>query len=748
MKTRKLLMGTALVAFVAVLGFFACSPQSAERYIYSTEAEMFSLSVGSLDIEPEDFPTPIDQDQWESFTYFGSSEYDLDGADYGTLEFNLDEDITRIRMRVSFSELATAEWGIGTRNSFPEDYLDWRVNGTIITEEYLYIKITAEDGITTNYYRFYTRVRSPVTELFAATVAGYSATLGKPATGYQNATEGSVSITTVSSSGALVEVTPFDITSSFRYALVKAVEPPAEPEAPVFGIGAVFDIDDQDFLYVEVTAENTVAKNIYKFKVDVGRIATLQEVRFGEYIAGGKGIPNATWTEVAPGSFPTADQPAKITGGFTITIVPVDPDVKKIEWVHLSDLSVATPPVFAVYDDDNKPEQYFEHNEGLAIKVSPDNVKGDPWYYQIKVGLLAANFLEQPESAFYFADIVQYDDTRPNGKIVSVKVSDGQTIEPLKFELDRPNDEASGWRYQWYEANSWYGGYGFDADSILWGEPGFAPDFDDSDKDREGYFSDFLDEKENVSLWNGGNWYRFPYPGRPIPGATQKTYTPVPNKRPFITGLTYASHYYWVVITDPVGLVATSSRATIINETDKDKDHFIVDMNNLVDKSGRKVSSRNPIQFTKYREPYLIDLRGILPEGFDILDYSFCTAQALFYLVDGSPWIQNWTQGNISFIDVDDEDKPGQDGDKIKIVLYYNLTNNGAILGLAADGKEPAGEGVSVPFTHVVIMPSGENFSMPVYDKEKGKYDNLSAQGFFCGFIDLVEFRFEGPSRK
>jgi hypothetical protein len=123
------------------------------------------------------------------------------------------------------------------------------------------------------------------------------------------------------------------------------------------------------------------------------------------------------------------------------------------------------------------------------------------------------------------------------------------------------------------------------------------------------------------------------------------------------------------------------------------------------------------------------------------------TAWALFYLRDGTPWIQNWTQGNISFTN-----DPSQDGNSSKLVLYYNLTNNNGTLGLNGDGKEPSGGSLNDPFTHVVVMPSGEKpmKQMPPFLSDGVTPDTSpkDAQGWFCGFIELVELRFEGPSRK
>jgi hypothetical protein len=246
-------------------------------------------------------------------------------------------------------------------------------------------------------------------------------------------------------------------------------------------------------------------------------------------------------------------------------------------------------------------------------------------------------------------------------------------------------------------------------------------------------------------------------------GGTGQSYTPPTTNRPFIGGFSNVTNYYWVVITTPNNLVATSKRAVIVTEHNEvwdlgvntgksttiggvKKKHFIIDMPNLK-KDGVKVPIKNPIAFSKFRQPFKIDLTGVLPGDFNIKDYSMATAQALFFLMDGTPWIQNWTQGNISFIDSADAN---QDGDKEKIVLYYNLTNNNGTLGLKGDGKEPSGGSLDKKFTHVVVMPSGEKpirNMPPLLSDGKPDPSDGDAQGWFCGFIELVELRFEGPAQ-
>jgi len=150
--------------------------------------------------------------------------------------------------------------------------------------------------------------------------------------------------------------------------------------------------------------------------------------------------------------------------------------------------------------------------------------------------------------------------------------------------------------------------------------------------------------------------------------------------------------------------------------------------------------ARNLNVFTYQREAYEIPIR--LPDAwdgrsFDINDYTVAMVQALFFLKDGTPWIQNWTQGDIGFRDVDDT-----------TLMYYNLTNNNGTLGLVGGGKEPGGGSLVKAPKSIIVKPSGEKpvSSLPPFENGKPKPNN-DAQGWFTGFIELVEVRFEGPSR-
>jgi len=208
-----------------------------------------------------------------------------------------------------------------------------------------------------------------------------------------------------------------------------------------------------------------------------------------------------------------------------------------------------------------------------------------------------------------------------------------------------------------------------------------------------------------------------------------------------------------VVVTDRSnGRTVTSERAVVVTEwgevwdlgrptgTKVDKKHYIVDLHNIVPKGqvGIHGSPLNPTPFTFKREKYAIPLT--FPADFDIMNYKVCTAQARFFFKDGTPWIQNWTQGDLYF---------NQGG--VQQVGYYNLTNNNGTLGLAGDSKEPQGADLLVTPDEVVIAPAGEkpvDLKPPFEDDGVTPVNTNDAQGWFCAYIELVELRFEGPKRE
>ena len=784
---------------VAVFALFtACESVSLEEAV--PQAKLLSLSITtSADkvIEVSGIPAPIPGFEWDD------EEYEVAGADFGTIPVKTAAETEEVRLNVRISAGAVVRWGIARAGNRPDRFDDPRAPASFDTRDFLYFKVTADDGETSNYYRFYSVLASPVKELAAIAIAGRDPNEivigeGNNATKFKvplptkypsddpddpwkdvkndianQRFRGRIDITRREASlGSLVVSEPQDKTAKIRYAVAdtytagrngqfgeftETVERVIkdEQEKDVFQAVDTLTFADGNVLLVEVTAQNEADTNYYLFDVTAGQLATIAKLEFDGVEVVGKGTQHGQWPSVTPGNFDSADQQA---GGFRINIALDDPE-GDFAYAVIANKGAAAP---GGYGKDST--VLFNDKQTLAIRVqSARQTLGeytgtaDTRYYKVEVNLLAANFLTQPKSAAYTVQShtltgrVLISDTP-----TAVTLADGP-IAPLSVEIDRP---ATGFTYQWYTANSWYGGYGFDKDGRIAGDAGFIYDayHPTTGKNPSG-----LDEKNNVSLHNGGNeFYRLPFDGDPIPGATQETYTPVinSNNRPFLASFTNQTQYYWVVITDPAGKKATSKRAAIVTEWNEewnmgtpigkktDKKHYIVDLYAYLDKSGNTPGLQgNPRNATPFKagnhgDKYLIPMK--FPDGFNIMDYSVVTCQAYFFLADGRAWIQNWTQGDFGF------EKDGE-----KLVLWYNLTNDNATRGLAGSGNEPQGSGLTTIPSHLVVQPAGTSpiKEMPPFtpagvpDKDEIEKMGKTAQGWFNPYIEIVELRFEGPAR-
>jgi hypothetical protein len=571
---------------------------------------------------------------------------------------------------------------------------------------------------------------------------------------------GTLAIRTNQSQNADIEVTPYDSNAKILYGVAAS-----SSATPSMGSGKRFNLADQNFLYLQVIAENTENEAFYKFRVEVGRIATIKTLTLlggvndssAEYEIANIGTQRADWAIVANGKFQTADMP---NAGFSVKVELNDP-ASTATYELIGSKGAPEPGAFT-----NPGKVIFDGAKVLAVKVVSENTKATR-FYKIEVELLAASFKKQPKpNYYYYIDLDRtvgqdpainwYDYAKvdkPSGSEPNLTGDHGgqSSVVPLEVEMDR----AVTGTYQWYEANSWYGGYGFDADGrILFYPSGNPTAVQETGFTQTAYHRANFDEKKNVSLHNGGNeFYRLPTIGRPISGASGTLdntaivppYTPQIDKRPFmVPNGTNETHYYWVVVKDAQGREAVSKRAPIISEWDPSKAHYIVDLNEELyegTKGGADYVqgyARNQKVFKIKRETYVIPIT--LPPAFNMNDYTIATVQALFFLKDGTPWIQNWTQGDIGFED--------ESGDR---VMYYNLTNNNGTLGLVGGGKEPSGGTVKDKPKYLIVKPAGEK---PVTELPPFEADgvtprpNNDAQGWFCGYIELVEVSFEGPGRE
>jgi len=733
----------ALCTVMVGLSVAACVDQ--EKLPLGTEAKLLGLTVGDARVSAEEVPAGIAGAAFDQDTGMVSEPF-------GTIKINKEADKTNARVRPVMSRDATARWGLGSRSNKPDEFYDTRVPITFESAEFIYIEVTSGDHATRNYYRFNAHLQSWVTDLSRITVTkGEDERIAKAGLGYDTWNDEHFEpvdfhVTTAEATGALIVAETFDPGATIRYGQAKDTATPSFTPA-----SQPITLVDQNFLYVEVTAANTIDKTFFKFRVNVGRMNTIKELKFTgnggtipDEIIYGLGLSSGTWANVGKGEFKTPDQPS---GGYGVTVKLDDPD-GSVDWVVLSTLPTAAASVSGW----GKPAKIeFKHNDYLVIRVQSRNDSGTTGrnFYQIKLTMLAAKIKTHPKSAWYLKNAA---------------------VTPLTVELDR----AGNFEYQWYESDSWYG---------IYGRHGTA-----------------LDEKNNISFVNGGPdmYYYLVQPdgfgdtirqpgGADEPNAwvapTRKSgnqsasYTPpndwdnVPvklrtsgqnssypykpnlpeygtgygdNKVNYITGSTSESRYYWCVIKDKdSGYTVTTDRALILTETDDRTKHFIFDLSVL--------KKKNETPFKIKRELYKIyfPTENYFPADFDPSGYEDCVAQAQYFLPDGRAWTQNWTHGDIHF-----GYEPGSASyEKNGSALTWwqnNLGANSGAIPLQAPHSQQGGLAYQPDW--VGVAPSGDpDRGLPPNDKATGKlpvgykpsgYPEGTAQGYFCGYIELLELRF------
>jgi hypothetical protein len=755
---KKLILALATVALMGMM--VTCVDQTINNNLLK-DAELLELWIGDVKIPLSDDPEteivettvePINSDDWDN------GEFNLASPDgFGRILFNRNTELVQQRIRATVNSTARpAQWGVGTRSTRPSGFYDTRVPITFESDDFIYIKVTAQDGVTSNYYRIYTKLLSWVTDLSTVSVAKYTgegtrvAKAGTPSTyGIPNywttAQEAQLNITTAEGSDATVIAATFDPNATVEFAQATGTGDPSALFKPA-DVPQTFS--DQDFLYVKVTAENTVDIDLYRFRVNVGRMSTIENLFFvdndkeaeetgtGSIQIFGKGLPNADWTKVAPGSHVTADPPV---AGYDIIIEPDDPD-SEYEYQKIATAAAAQPTFGSAIGGIQ-----FTQKEALAIKVTAKNADGEGspivTYYTVEVTLQPANIKTHPKSAWYYVN---------------------DPVTALTVELDR--GDPSDYDYQWYWADSWYGIYG-----------------------RNGMD---VDEKNNISCVNGGPSMYFylvepdstdTNSGQPwawtLTGATDATYTPrndwvnvdkefndpnkpkmpspqTPPRVNFFDGSTSEIRYYWVKVSSKANsdLFVISDRALILTETNKGTKHFIFNLSALPKGTPRK----NIVPFTTKNNdpyygssPYKMDLKELLKnENLNPSEYEICVAHAQYFLPDGRAWTQNWTHGDLHF---------GFDDNSLTW-WQNNLGSNAGAVPLQTPHSSQGG--LTEKPDWVGVKPSGDpDKGLPKEQWKsangkdtnglpKGTYPNTPsppggvAQGYFCGFIELLELRF------
>ena len=432
MKLRITIILTVLAAMIvtaaAVLGCVADAP--VEKI---PQAKLFSVTVNNVRVAVEQ-EAILGED-------FDDEDIEFDLSVYDTLIVS-SANTVEARIIPDASPGARVQWGKARGSNRPDNFNDYRVPASFTVEDYLYFKVTADDGITSNYYRFNSFVASPVKELANLTIAGRDPNTvaftgvddpGKvppPAADFEsvcniitnNALRGQIDLTKAEGEAEnIVAAEPQDSKAQVRFAIAATaaegrngnliqdwrvatpeifVNEVTEKETPV----AVDNIQfaDGNILFVEITAQDK-GTNYYGFQVTAGRIATVARLDFDGVEVTGKGTQASGLAAVTPGAYASADQEP---GGFAISITPDDPEAK-VDYALIDNVSVNT----ATYGTPEKIE--FQDGSALAIRVqSARGVASDTRYYKVGIELLAGKFKHQPKPAAYYyydEDEADYD---------------------------------------------------------------------------------------------------------------------------------------------------------------------------------------------------------------------------------------------------------------------------------------------------------------------------------------------------
>jgi len=419
---------TFILMIIAAIAFTGCVAEAPAEKV--PQAELYAITINNVRVVVEQ--EAILGEDWDD------EDIQFDLGVYDTLVVN-SPNIVETRFIHEASPGARVQWGKARGSNRPDNFNDYRVPASFTVEDFLYFKVTADDGITSNYYRFNSFVASPVKELASITIAGREpSTIPTPAADFDSvrnsivlaARRGQIDLTSAEGRIAnLVAAEPQDAKAQVRFAVAKdapngrdgifvqdwtiatpdvLVDEVSEKETPV-AVDTI-QFDDGNILFVEVTAQNKEDINYYGFMVTSGRIATIARLDFDGIEVTGKGTQGALPTNVTPGSYASADQQP---GGFAIDIV-LDDLESKVDYAKINKVSDNPAPATVDFATPDKIE--FADGNALLIRVQSvrsltnPSFASDTRYYKIGVELLAAKFTHQPKPAAYY----YYDESEPD----------------------------------------------------------------------------------------------------------------------------------------------------------------------------------------------------------------------------------------------------------------------------------------------------------------------------------------------
>jgi hypothetical protein len=377
MKNHQMFKSVAVIAvifaaFILMAGLMiSCGDESSK----SSEAKLAGITIGEK--TPSKIPTPISRKNWndESF-YFSDDEYTE------TLYFKNSEEITGIQIKATISSGAKVAFGLDYGYNRPDTF---NSNSTldITNGQALYVRVTAEDGKTVNYYRFSILTLSNNSQLGSLTVGEKIAELGRPSSSQQGVTVmGLLGLSKSECTDAKLVGTPINSAARIEYKVTKKTG-----DAGNFSANDTYTFEDGDLLTVRVTAENETV-SYYKIEIEIGRDATLLSVKIGEATEDTLGTPrtewgNGNWGNINSTLRGTCQAVGKMPAeGFTVEILPTD-DEATVVWAITAPRGHTNASVTYPEPTDYGNESPIVFPGGatdIIIKVTSSNEENINWY--------------------------------------------------------------------------------------------------------------------------------------------------------------------------------------------------------------------------------------------------------------------------------------------------------------------------------------------------------------------------------
>jgi hypothetical protein len=356
-------VGMILTAIMLATAFaISCGGSNTSAGSGSSAAALAGITIAG--IAPDPVPQPISPAEWNDPDF-------MPGPDQtGTVYLNSEADLVDVAVVVQISNGAKAAYGLASGYEKPTSFGS-ASTVTISLGQALFVRVTAEDGKTVNYYRFSILLQSSNSQLSTLTVGGVSARLCTGAASWSSITApGSVALSNAIKTDAVLEGIPAHSRATVEYAVVKSVG-----TTPNFTAIAAYTFTDGDVLYVRVSAENGLNFTYYRIAVQIGRDATLRSVVIGETEASSLGSPRTSWgafTSAQRGSWQADDRmPA---GGFEVIITPNDEEATVV-WAAIA-TNVTAEPAYT----GTSPHIFPPDQSDVVIKVTSQNGTNTNYY--------------------------------------------------------------------------------------------------------------------------------------------------------------------------------------------------------------------------------------------------------------------------------------------------------------------------------------------------------------------------------